>query len=246
MTSTDKRRFVLKNDGPDFEVTEPITSQFRSLDDISTNFKLGENVNDPRTKIEEDSVGQVTEICESVNPNNELPVLLSIFNPDLESYAKIDIVQKTIQSNADENLFSLDVNFIHLDTPLITSLLLTEQKLNSVLSKVQDCLKREQKPSLKDTNYQSRALRNYLNNIEKLFIDPDKNLICYKELMPHGDQIEKRICLPLALLFLAFHLSRSHEFSGHLGQMKTLANFERYFIFPRMFNWVTVLVNDCW
>ena len=42
------------------------------MNDISTNFKLGENVNVPRTKIEQDSVEKVTEICEIVNPNNEL------------------------------------------------------------------------------------------------------------------------------------------------------------------------------
>ena len=55
-TSTDQRRLLLINDGHDFEVTEPITNQISSLNDISTNFKLGENVNIPRTKIEKDSV----------------------------------------------------------------------------------------------------------------------------------------------------------------------------------------------
>ena len=96
----------------------------------------------------------MAEICEIVNPNTELPVLLSIFSLDLESQAQIDIVKKKTQSNADETLSSLGVNFIHLDTPLTTSLLLTEQKLDSVLSKVQEWLKREQKTSLKDPNYQ--------------------------------------------------------------------------------------------
>ena len=89
-------------------------------------------------KFEKDSVGKVTEFCEIVNPNNELPVLLSIFNLDLESQAQIDIVKKKTRSNADENFSSLNVNFVHLDTPLTTSRLLTEQKLDSVLSKVQD------------------------------------------------------------------------------------------------------------
>ena len=185
------------------------------MNDISTNFKLGEKLNVPRTKAEKGSVGKVTEICEIVNPNNELPVLLTIFSLDLESQAQIDIVKKETQSHADENLFSLNVNFIHLDTPLTTSPLLTEQKLDSVLSKVQEWIKREKKPGFKDPNYQPRAFRNYINNFELLFIDPDTNLLCYKELMPNGDQIEKRICLPLSLMFVAFHLSHSHELSGH-------------------------------
>ena len=214
------------------------------MNDISTNFKLGENVNVPRTKIEKESGGKVIEICEIINPNTELPVLLSIFSLDLESQAQIDIVKKKTQSNADENLSSLDVNFIHLDTPLTTSLPLTEQNLDSILSKVQERLNREQKPSLKDPNYQPRAFRNYLNNFELLFIDPDTNLICYKELMPNGDHKEEKICLPLSLMFVAFHLSHSHELSGLLGQMKTLANLKRYFFFPGMFRWVTVLIND--
>ena len=146
------------------------------MNDISTNFKLGENVNVPRTKLEKDSGGKVIEICEIVIPNTELPVLLSVFSLDLQSQAQINIVKKATQSNADENLSSLDVNFIHLDTPLTTSLLLTEQKLDSVLSKVQEWLKREQKPSLENPNYQSRAFRNYINNFELLFVDPDTNL----------------------------------------------------------------------
>ena len=49
-TCTDQRRLVLINDGRDFEVTEPITNQSSSLNDISTNFKLGENVNVLRKK----------------------------------------------------------------------------------------------------------------------------------------------------------------------------------------------------
>ena len=244
-TSTDQRRFLLINDGHDFEVIEHITNQINSLNNISTNFKLGENVNVPRAKIEKESVRNVIEICEIVNPNTELPVLLSIISLDLEIQAQIDIVKKKTQSNADETLSSLDVNFIHLDTPLTTSLLLTEQKLDSVFSKVQEWLKREQKPSLKDPNYQSRAFRNYLHNFQLLFVDPDTNLICYKELMPNGDHLEKKICLPLSLMFVAFYLSHSHELSGHLGQMKTLANLKRYFFYPEMFKWVTVLINDC-
>ena len=53
----------------------------------------------------------VIEIFEIVNPNTELPVLLSIFSLDLESQAQIDIVKKKTQSNADEKLSSFDVKF---------------------------------------------------------------------------------------------------------------------------------------
>ena len=206
------------------------------MNDISTSFKLGGNVNVPQTKIERDSVGKLNEISEIVNPNNELPVLLSNFSLDQESQAQIDIVKKKTQSNADEKLSSLDVSFIHLDTTLNTFLLLTERKLDSVLSNVQEWLKRAQKPSPKDPIYQSRALRNYINNFELLFINPATNLICYKELIPNGDHIEKRICLPLSLRFVAFHLSHSHEWSGHLGQMKTIANLKRFFSSQKCFN----------
>ena len=179
------------------------------MNDISTIFKLGENLNVPRTKNEKDSVGKVTEICEIVNSNTELPVLLSIFSVDLECQAQIDIVKKQIQSNADENFSSPDVNLIRLDTPLTTSFLLNEQKLDSVLSKVQEWFKREQKQSFKDPSYQSRAFRHYIEKFDLLFIDPDTNLFCYKELMPDGDHIEKRICLPLSLMFVAFQLSHT-------------------------------------
>ena len=70
-TSTGKRRLQLKIDGHEFEVTEPITTQISSLNAIFTNFKLGQNVNVPRTKIEIESAADVTAICEIVNPNKE-------------------------------------------------------------------------------------------------------------------------------------------------------------------------------
>ena len=122
---------------------------------------------------------------------------------------------------------------------------MTEQEFDSLLSKVPDWLKEEQKPSLEDPQYQSRAFRNFINNFELLFIDPDTNLICYKKPKPNGDQIEKKICLLLSIMFVAFHQSHSHEVSGHLGQMKTSANLKRYFFVPGTFKWVTVLINDC-
>ena len=43
-TSTDKGRLPVKNDGHNFEDTEPLTNKITSLSDISTNFKLGEIV----------------------------------------------------------------------------------------------------------------------------------------------------------------------------------------------------------
>ena len=95
-TSTDKRRLLLTNCGHDIEGTEPITNQISSLNNISTNFKLGENVNVRRTKIEQDSVRKVIEICEIVNPNTELLVLLSFYSLDLENQAQIDIVKKKL------------------------------------------------------------------------------------------------------------------------------------------------------
>ena len=93
-TSTDKRRLLLKNDGHDFEVTDHITYQISSMNDISTKLKLGENLNVPPTKTEEDIVGKVTEFCEIVNRHSESPVLLSNVSLDLESQAQIDIVRK--------------------------------------------------------------------------------------------------------------------------------------------------------
>ena len=106
-------------------------------------------------------------------------------------------------------------------------------------------VKKGQKPTPKDPKFQPRAFRNHINNFELFFIDPDTNLICYKEFIPNGDQIEKKIFLPLSLMFVAFYLSHSHGLSGHLGQLKTLANLVKLFFFPEKFKWVTVLINDC-
>ena len=67
----------------------------------------------------------------------------------------------------------------------------------------------------------------------------------YKELLPNGDRFRKRIFLPLLLLFVRLHVSHAHELTGHLGQIKALANLKRFFFAPKMFEWNTVLINDC-
>ena len=96
MTSTDKRQLLLIYDAHDFEVSEPSKNQISSLNVISIKFKLGEKLNVFRTKTEKDSFGKVTEIWETVNPNNEVPVLLEKFCLDLESLAQIDYVKKKL------------------------------------------------------------------------------------------------------------------------------------------------------
>ena len=104
-------------------------------------------------------------------------VPLSIFSLDLESQTQVNMVKT--QFTSDANKTHENMNFIPIDTPLTTDLIKTEQKLDNVLSQVSEWLKDNEKPSLKDPNYQSRAFKNYINNFELLFIDPETELICY-------------------------------------------------------------------
>ena len=55
----------------------------------------------------------------------------------------------------------------------------------------------------------------------------------------------QHICLPLALIVVAFNKSHSHLLAGNFGITKTYGQIEKYFFFPGIYKWVKMLIADC-
>ena len=124
--------------------------------------------------------------------------------------------------------------------------LLEEQLNDPVLQVVFKWIKTSDKRPEKtpDIN-QSKALLLYYKKFEQLFIEPDTNLLCYKELIQDTCRTEMRICFPLSLLLPLFSLANTHSHSGHPGIFKTFENVRQYFFWPGRYKWIVYLIEDC-
>ena len=76
---------------------------------------------------------------------------------------------------------------------------------------------------------QSKALLSYYNKFEQLFIEPDTNLLCYREPIQETCKTEMKICVPLSLFLPLFSLAHTHSHSGHPGIFKTFEKIRQYF-----------------
>ena len=127
--------------------------------------------------------------------------------------------------------------FPHVDTPdLIQKLsdfardadldiqtLLEEQLNDPVLQVVRKWIKTsDTRPQKTPDVNQSKALLSYYNKFEQLFIEPDTNLLCYREPIQDTCKTKIEICVPLSLFLPLFSLAHTHSHSGHPGIFKTL------------------------
>ena len=150
--------------------------------------------------------------------------------------------------------------FPHVDTPdLIQKLshfardadidlqtLLEEQLNDPVLQVVRKWIKTSDTRLQKTPNiHQSKALLSYYNKFEQLFIEPDTNLLCYREPIQDTCKTEMKICIPLSLFLPLFSLAHTHGLSGHRGIFKTFENIRQYFFWPGRYKWIVYLIEDC-
>ena len=119
--------------------------------------------------------------------------------------------------------FSFEL-FPHVDTPdLIQKLsdfardadldiqtLLQEQLNDPVLQVVRKWIKTsDTRPQRTPDINQSNALLSYYNKFEQLFIEPDNNLLCYREPFQDTCKTEMKICVPLFLFLPLFSLAHT-------------------------------------
>ena len=100
-------------------------------------------------------------------------------------------------------------------------------------------------PQKTPDNNQSKALLSYYNKFEQLFIEPDTNLVCYKEPFQDTCRTEMKVCVPLSLLLPLFSVAHTHSHSGHPGIFKTFEIIRQYFFWPGRYKWIVYLIEDC-
>ena len=132
------------------------------------------------------------------------------------------------------------------DADLDIQTLLEEQLNDPILQVVRKWFKTSDiRPQKTPDINQSKALLSYYNKFEQLFIEPDTNLLFYKEPIQDTCRTEMKICVPLSLFLPLFSLARTHSHSGHPGIFKTVENIRQYFFWPGRYKWIVYLIEDC-
>ena len=123
--------------------------------------------------------------------------------------AKLDEVAKTVD---------LDVSTI-----------LAEQIKDPVLGTVRSWIRKGNSPEPKTPEVQqSKGLLRYCQEINRLLIEEEGQLLCYNEPTDKLDDGNLRSCLPLSLFLACFRLGQYNEMGGHMGAAKTYNNAKRF------------------
>ena len=124
--------------------------------------------------------------------------------------AKLDDVAKTVD---------LDVSTI-----------LAEQIKDPVLGTVRSWIRKRISPEPKTPELQqSKGLLRYCQEIDRLLIEEEGQLLCYNEPTDKLDDENLRICLTLSLFLACFKLGHYNEMGGHMGAAKTYNNAKRFY-----------------
>ena len=92
---------------------------------------------------------------------------------------------------------------------------------------------------------QSKSLLRYGQDLYRLLVEKNGQLVCYDEPSDTLDKRNLQICLPLSLFLACFQMEDYNELGGHMGASKTYANAERFYYRPGMFDWICALTADC-
>ena len=131
---------------------------------------------------------------------------------------------------------------VDLDVPTI----LQEQVKDPVLSILRSWIERNTSPDLRAPEIrQCTGLLRYGQELDRLLIEENGQLLCYYEPSDSLDESKLRICLPLSLFLACFRIGHYNELGGHVGASKTYANTKRFYYWPGMFDWICVLTADC-
>ena len=144
---------------------------------------------------------------------------------------------KALISKLDEVAKSVDLD---------VSTILAEQIKDPVLGTVRSWISKQITPNVKSPEIQqSKGLLRYCQELDRLLIETEGQLLCYNEPSDKLDEENLRICLPLSLFLACFRLGHYNEMGGHMGASKTYANAKRFYYWPGMFDWICALTADC-
>ena len=129
---------------------------------------------------------------------------------------------------------------------LDVSTTLAEQIEDPVPGTVRSWLRKGISPEAKSPDIQqSKQLRRYCQEFDRLLIEDEGQLLRYNEPTDKLDDENLRICLPLALFLACFRLGHYNEMGGHMGAAKTYINAKRFNYWPGTFDWICALTADC-
>ena len=140
--------------------------------------------------------------------------------------AKLDNVAKTID---------LDVSKI-----------LAKQNKDPVLGTVRSWIRKGTSlDPIAPENQQSKGLLRYCQELDRILIEGEGQLLCYNEPTDKLEDENLRICLPLSLFLAGFRFGHLNEMGGHMGAAKTYNNAMRFYYWPGMFDWIRALTAAC-
>ena len=129
---------------------------------------------------------------------------------------------------------------------LDVSTILAEQIKDPVLGIGRSWLRKGISPEAKSPDIQqSKGLLRYCQEIDRLLIEEEGQLLCYNETTDKLDDENLRICLPLSLFLACFRLGHYNEKGGHMGAAKTFNNAKRFYYWPGMFDWIYAVTAGC-
>ena len=89
-----------------------------------------------------------------------------------------------------------------------------------------------------------RGLLKYCQELDRILIEEEGQLLCYNETSDTLTEENLRICLPLSLILACFQMGHCNELGGHKGASKTYAN-ARYYYWLGIFDWICASTADC-
>ena len=129
---------------------------------------------------------------------------------------------------------------------LDVSTILTEQMKDPCLGTVRSWIHKNTSPDIKSPEIQqSKGILRYCQELVRLLIEDERQLLCYNEPSDKLEEENFRVCFPLSLFLACFRLGHYNEKDGHMGATKTYANARRFFYWPGMFGWICGLTAHC-
>ena len=131
---------------------------------------------------------------------------------------------------------------VHLDDDTI----LSEQIKYLVLGNVGPWIRKKISPGVKSPEIQqSKGLLRYCQELDRLLIENEGQLLCYNEPSDKFDEENLRICLPLSFFLAGFRLGHFNQLGGHIRATETYSNAKRFYYWPGMFDWICTLTAAC-
>ena len=127
----------------------------------------------------------------------------------------------------------------HLDTKALIS------KLDEV-AKIVALGFAKKSPDVKSPEIQqSKGPLRCCQELDRLLVETERQLLCYNEPSDKLDKENFRICLPLPFSLACFRLEQYKEMGGHMGATKTYANAKQFYYLPGKFDWICALTSHC-